>query len=312
MCYPENALQLQAGDSVAVIAPASGQRHRDAGLVLDALNVLADWGLHVVQTPQLAPQRYLANGDDQRAEALLTALHHPDIKAIFVTRGGYGCARLLSRLEGASVPSPRFLIGFSDITTLHLHFAGVKNLFRLHAPNVATAQFLADSEAGRCNREALHNALFAGQWPVLSCRPLRVENAEKNAEKNTRENAEAVKTVETIKTITLPKAPLTGGCLSLLATSLGTPHQVKAQGKILMIEEVGESPYQIDRMLTHLKNAGTFDGVCAVVFGTLTGCNSQHIEALDVVAEVLADLPCPVVISPTFGHGAVNLPWRYG
>lgn len=289
-------LPLKPSDKVALIAPASGQKVGQDNLVEAAVQMLANWGLDVVQTPVLKPLlkplNYLASDDASRAQSLHEALTSPDIKAIFVTRGGYGCARLIPHLHNIVVPSPRLLLGFSDITTLHLHFSGVENLQRIHAANLATLQFLADSEAAKQNRDTLKTYLFNGDLPPLALSPLFDEESSSPA--------------------MLPNAPLTGGCLSLLVTSLGTPYEIDTTGKILMIEEVGESPYQLDRLLTHLKSAGKFAQARAVVIGSLHDCDSPNIPALDVVRDVLGDVDCPIFTNQTFGHANLNLPWIYG
>lgn len=284
-------LTLQHGDKVALIAPASGQKSGNDYLVEQAIEQLESWGLDVVITPELSePQRYLSASDRVRAEQLRYALTHPEVRAIFVTRGGYGAARLLSSLSDIIVPSERFLVGFSDITTLHLHFMNTPNVRSVHGVNVATESFLADSDAAADNRIALYQALFANDFPSLQLKPLYAERSQV-AFKN--------------------QTAYTGGCLSLLVTSLGTPHEIDTTDKVLLIEEVGESPYKIDRMLTHLNNAGKFERIKALVFGQLVGCNMPNIAIEDVLAEWFIDADFPVFLSDEFGHGAINLPWRY-
>lgn len=275
--------KLQAGDAVALIAPASGQQCGQEHLINEGITQLERWGLRVIQTPTIAPLRYLSADDKTRAGDLQAALTHPDVKAIFVTRGGYGCARLLPLLNDIAVPSPRFLVGFSDVTTLHLHFADNDNVISLHAPNVAINQFLAPSDVANNNREALKCAVFSGECPALDGIASPLFNAQK-----------------------------TGGCLTLLGASLGTPYEINTDGKLVMIEEVGETPYKIDRLLTQLKLAGKFDNAAGIVLGEFVGCDSQTIAVDEVCQEVLADVACPVYRAPSFGHGAINLPWRYG
>lgn len=284
---------LQAGDCVALIAPASGQKVGQECLVQHAIHVLSSWGLKIVQVPQFGESRYLAASDPVRAMSLKMALTEPDVKAIFVTRGGYGCARLLPYLLDVQIPSLRCLVGFSDVTTLHLRFQNVANLHCLHAPNIATEYFLADDELAQANRLALHDYLFFGKKDNI-VESLQWLCGEHYAD------------------VTLDlTTPMTGGCLSLLITSLGTAHEIQTDGKIVMIEDVGEGPYKIDRMLTHLKNAGKFDKARAVIFGSLTHCSSPNIDVKDVICDVLGNIECPVYHSPTFGHDKVNLPWKY-
>ncbi len=290
--------QLRAGDKVALIAPASGQKKDAEDFVQQAIDLLQSWGLDVVIRPVFnRHSRYLASEDQRRAESLIAALTHPEVRAVFVTRGGYGCARLLPFLNGVKIPSWRFLVGFSDVTSLHLHFSQTPEIINLHSPNLATQGVLNSDSCALGNRQALKDALFAGELPAFSLKPL---------------NPRAKLTsVDEDKQNSLLDFPKTGGCLSLLVTSLGTADEINTDDKVLMIEEVGESPYKIDRMLTHLKNAGKFQQVKAIVFGEMLNCNSPNIEILEVLSEYFNDADFPVYHCSTFGHGQVNLPWLY-
>lgn len=290
-----NAFCLQRGDKVALIAPASGQKQSDCDLVSKAIDVLAQWGLSVVITPRLQPHRYLSANDNCRAAQLITALTHPEVKAIFVTRGGYGCARLLPYLSECVVPTPRYLVGFSDITTLHLYALQHKNLLSLHAPNLATVQFLAANDMAKTNRQALHNRLFDGITPRWQLIPLDAQRGVNPNRTNVGENT-----------------PRIGGCLSLLVSSLGTKYEVQTQGKVLMLEDIGEAPYKIDRMLTQLRHAGKFEPIKALVFGDMTDCNSPQIDLNRVLLDEFSNDNFPVYHCKQFGHGRINLPWLYG
>lgn len=284
--------RLQRGDVVALVAPASGQKRADLSLVTQATKLLQSWGLTVIQTPTLRPTPYLSADDSTRSADLRHALTAPDIKAIFVTRGGYGCARLLASLTDIIVPTPRLLLGFSDITTLHLHFMGQRHLYAVHAPNLATHQFLADTVDAATNRSALQQLLFQGIRPLPTLTPLYPQ-------------------VKINDMMRLLNTPLTGGCLSLLTTSLGTAHEIQTQGKTLLIEEVGEAPYKIDRQLTHLKNAGKLDELAGLIIGDMVQCDSPSVSLQEVLQDVLSSLDCPIFHTADFGHGTLNLPWFY-
>lgn len=288
-------LPLQRGDSVALIAPASGQKNGEDVLVEQALELLSTWGLNVVLTPRLSAQRYLSANDACRAQDVTEALTHPHVKAVFMTRGGYGCARLLPYIADVSLPTPRYVVGFSDITTLHLHGVQQANWQAVHAPNLATQQFLADTPAASRNREALYQALFHQQYPRFDLQPI-------NSAGIVQQRGGSMDCCMHAKV---------GGCLSLLVTSLGTAHELDSADKVLMIEEVGEAPYKIDRMLTHLRNAGIFQRPKAVIFGEMCGCDSPHIALSEVLAAEFADDDFPVFSTPSFGHGEVNVPWVY-
>lgn len=294
------SLRLQRGDKVALIAPASGQKQGDEYLLDNALSTLVQWGLSVEITPRLGGHRYLSANDNCRAADLSAALSYPEIKAIFITRGGYGCSRLLPYLSDVHIPTPRYLVGFSDVTTLHLYGLSQPQLISVHAPNLATQQFLADNVSAENNRNALYQFLFHGVTPRWQLTTLMKNRLSQQTSQHLDINADNVGEFARV-----------GGCLSLLTASLGTPYEVQTAGKVLMIEEVGEAPYKIDRMLTQLRHAGKFDAVKAVVFGEMHNCHSPNIELQAVLADEFADDDFPILMTPCFGHGAVNLPWQY-
>lgn len=286
-----NDLKLSSGDAVALIAPASGQKYQEQHLLDQAQALLTDWGLNVVLVPDASePQHYLSAPDPQRAKALITALTDDRIKAIFVTRGGYGCARLLPYLSDVTIPTPRFFVGFSDITTLHAHFYYEPNYRGVHGLNLATAQCFADTPSAANNRQALYDALFRQRFPRLNLTPLFKRGLAMDWQ----------------------QAPLIGGCLSLLVTTLGTSAQWDTNGCGLIVEDIGESPYKIDRMLTHLRRGGYFDSIKALIIGEMVDCDSQQIMVTDVLCELFANDDFPVFLCTEIGHGAINLPWLYG
>lgn len=291
-------IKLTSGDKVALIAPASGQKTQQVDLIDAAIARLSDWGLSVVIRPQLAADSgYLAAADEVRANSLIDALTHPEVKAVFTTRGGYGCARIIPYLNKVAIdiPSPRWLLGFSDITTLHLHFTRqmTHNLHCVHAPNLATGQFLDETAAATKNRSMLYHFLFDACYPAF-CQPVAANLA-----------------ATQLTVVDWHNQPKTGGCLSLLVTSLGTPYEVITKDKWLLIEEIAETPYKVDRMLMHLENAGKFDDVRGVVLGEMVRCNSRQINNQAVIDDLADRLACPVLSLPCFGHGEINLPWRY-
>ncbi len=226
-----------------------------------------------------------------------TAIMDPEITAIFCTRGGYGCAKIIENIskinQNNTKITNKLLIGFSDITTLHLNFETNPKITSIHAPNLATNQFLRNDKFGKSNRESLYKVLFKG----------------KSANFN---NLELINCLSSQKEEELPQnAKLTGGCLSLLVTSLGTNHEVITDGKIIMIEEVTEPTYKIDRMLTHMKNAGKFNEPIAVIFGDLLNCDSPNVKVKDILIDFFKDYKFPVYIGANFGHSEINHSWIY-
>tara|TARA_B100001750_G_scaffold213977_1_gene196837 strand:+ start:1414 stop:2301 length:888 start_codon:yes stop_codon:yes gene_type:complete len=219
---------------------------------------------------------YLAGSDERRLAELREALADPDALAVVAARGGYGATRLLEHLDAADLP-PKVLVGFSDITALHaLWQRGGRP--SLHASMVA-ALGRADEVARSAWVLALEGgaALFTG----LRCWSPGVATG-----------------------------PLVGGNLAVLAALVGTPYAPPLDGSLLLLEDVGERPYRLDRMLTSLRHAGWLDRVAGVVVGELTDCRAgpDGVEALAVLEEHLARLPVPVVHAIPVGHGPRNAP----
>lgn len=280
-------LTLKAGDRATIIAPASPLRSDDQGLLADAVTLLESWGLRVKLRVEEQAHFYLAGTDERRAAHLNAALADPETKAIFCACGGYGTPRLLPLITAPSDDAAKILVGFSDITALHLGLAQLAPQFRLiHGPNIATRQILGTSESCRRNQLALQAALFdpafALDEPVEMLRPGRASG------------------------------PLTGGCLSLVASLTGTDFAAHCDGAILFLEDVGEAPYRIDRMLIQLRNAGAFRRLRGLVFGKMTNCTDPHNDLRDVLRDIFREAPFPVALDLDCGHGAVNLPLPLG
>ncbi len=226
------------------------------------------------------------------AEVRLAQLHDlfldPQVRAVACARGGAGIFHLLPRLDlGPLVSDPKLVLGYSDITALHLAL-GRLGLTSLHGPMVARE--LAD---GDYDRVSLWHALTGEGEPWTSAagelRPLRRGAAE---------------------------GLLRGGCLSLLAGSIGTPWALRTteEPSLLFVEDVDEPPYRIDRMLRQLRLSGGLDGVRGVVLGVMKGCQAEPGAGYtleEVVLEALAGLELPVAAGLASGHArgpAVTLP----
>jgi muramoyltetrapeptide carboxypeptidase len=280
--------RLRAGSRVAVVAPSG---RNDPGLVADGCRLLADWGLDVQVTPHVLASHpglgYLAGSDAGRAEDLQRAWLDPQIEAVLCARGGYGAQRIADRLDWtamAAVP-PKILTGFSDITALHEAFALRLGVPTLHAPNVGGSSFTTFPEAQR----GLRRALFEPDRP--DARVLAWEGG--------------------TRLVPGRAAGVTaGGNLSMLAAGLGTPDGRQAgscgggfDGCILLLEDVNEECYRLDRMLTQLLRTGALDGVAGIVLGTWTGCGSPE-GVRQVMSDRLGGLGVPVAWGLGFGHTA--------
>lgn len=263
---------LRPGDRVAVVAP-SGPFDRPSFEM--GLEVLAARYQPTFSERLFDAHRYLAGTDTVRAAALQDALDQEGVKAIFAARGGYGAMRLLPSLRFGA---PRHLVGFSDITALHL--AAQRFGWRsVHAPVL--------TQLGKQSHDVAER-LFA----VLEGR--------------------GVPALHGSRCIVPGSAtgPLLGGNLSVLTCLIGTPYLPSLRGAVLLLEDVGERPYRLDRMWTQLKLAGHLDGLAGVVFGDFTGCEERDASytSLDVLAELAADLGVPCASGFRVGHGDVNQP----
>jgi len=233
----------------------------------------------------LARHRYLAGDDARRAAELMTLVADPQIDAIVCARGGYGSPRILDRLDAQAFRAARKpLVGFSDVTALLLWQRRAAGLIGFHGPMLERGGDLRDDEL-----DALVAALTgSGPLPLLW-------RGERGA------GARAA-------------GRLTGGSLTMIAGSLGTPWEIDTRGAILLLEDRGERPYRIDRLLQQLRSAGKLERVAGVGLGRFDGCDEADasITAAEVLHEVLAELGVPWVTGLPFGHGTPNLPWPLG
>lgn len=273
---PRKPKPLVASDVVRVVAPC-GPVPRDR---LDlGLDFLRDRGFDVQwDAAGLDRWRYLAGPDQRRRAELTAALTDPEVRCVWVARGGYGAMRLLTELPWADVPSPRWLVGFSDVTALHAGWLGAgPGAGAVHGPNVTTL-----GTVGGTDRDQIFG-LLGGALPPQAL------------------GAQGLRTVVAGEATGL----LVGGNLSLITRLLGTPWAFDLEGAVLLIEDVGERPYRLDRMLMHLELSGAADQVAGVVLGEFVGCEETdaHYCAVDVLEERLARWKVPVVAGFPTGHG---------
>lgn len=268
---------LVPGDRVAIVAPASPfDRDRfDAGVA-----EVERLGLVPVVTRDLFARRGYTAGDvSSRARALNDAWRDPDIAGIIAARGGYGSAQLLGLLDGALARRARKpFIGHSDLTALLVYLSCHCGLVCFHGPMVLNLSGGADGY----DRESLLSAVMS-----LS-------------------GAGAVRTdgVETLKSGEAT-GPLLGGTLTQLAASLGTPHAFRPPpGYILLLEDVGERPYRIDRMVTQLAASGVLGLAAGVICGEFPGCDEPTggATARETLASLLAEVRGPVLFGFPTGH----------
>ena len=275
--------RLVAGARIGVIAPAG---------CVDRESLLA--GVAAIETQGYAVELaqgvfdskgYLAGEAAGRARDLASFFQRGDIAAIFCARGGFGSIQTLGFLSDDIKKHPKIFVGYSDITIL-LDWLGTRcGMVTFHGPMVAM-----DFARRLSNRSSEHF------WGMLSGRN---------------------------RTWKLPlgeiirggcvEAEMTGGCLSMLVTTLGTPYEIDTRGRILFLEDIGERPYRVERMLTQLKMAGKLDHLAGVVFGDFTNCHGDGPrDVASVLGDLFAKAPYPVVMGLPAGHGEENLALPFG
>lgn len=284
--------RLCRGDTVAIVAPSgAAQKSRlDRGVhLLAGLGMSVQVGGHVVERDG----HYFAGTDEQRAADLTAAWCDRDVRAVVCARGGWGSARIVEHLDwsamavrDAAVGPPVFL-GCSDVTTLHLAIAARLGVATLFGP-VAAASLLADEEP---------EPQTVGHLVRTLTDPSSVQCLGGPGVRSLRPGTATGVTV--------------GGTLTILAASLGTSEEISAAGGVLLLEDVNEEPYRMDRALTQLLRSGALDGLAAVVAGDWTDCGPEEvIDAL--LTERLGPLGIPVLAGFAVGHGPVQTTFPLG
>ena len=263
--------------------------------VAAAKAVLQGWGLRVREPDGLyAVQEQggrvvsqLGNDDQARAAMLQEALDAPEVRAIFCCRGGYGTVRMVDLVDWSPLVShPKWIVGYSDVTVLHSHVARQCGVATLHA--IMPVNFPSDAAQGvsYAALETCQRALFEGMLSYrLPCHVMRPGRA---------------------------CAAVVGGNLSILYSLMGSPSEVDTQGKILLIEDVDEYLYHIDRMMQCLRRAGKLRGLAGLIVGAFTDMHDNDIpfgmDLRQIVADAVAGYAYPVVLGCPFGHiGTDNL-----
>jgi muramoyltetrapeptide carboxypeptidase len=232
----------------------------------------------------LTEKGYLAGTDDERLEGLMAAFRSPETQGVLAARGGFGCLRLLPRIDWATLPKNKPMIGFSDVTALHMSRLAHTGEGGWHAPVVSSYTYFEPNR-----REETVMALQGrgpDNWAFAKREVLREG---------------------------LARGPLMGGNLTLINSLLGTGHLPSFKGAILMIEDVDEQNYRLDRQLTVLWLSGKLKDIAGLVFGEFVNCGFRDNVKKLLAAFARECLPdVPAVRGAPFGHGKINSPWWYG
>lgn len=276
---------LQAGDTVAVVAPASNLK---AEYLARGIAELERLGFRVKYREDILDKAwYTAGSDQRRAEEVMEAFANPEVNAVWAARGGYGVMRILPLLDETVLrANPKVFVGYSDLTALHLYLYRRFGWVTFHGP--MAAKDLAGGEE-HYDRKILLTALTQAQ-PMGDIESPKTEMLHRGSGSSV-------------------SGRLLGGCLSLIAAMMGTPDELDTRDSILFLEDTGTRPYAIDRMLQQLRLAGKFEEVRGIVFGEMTDC-AQHADQgysiQDVLAECTADLRVPVMFGLPSGHSPIG------
>ncbi|PEE44483.1 S66 peptidase family protein [Bacillus pseudomycoides] len=271
---------LQQGDTVMIIAPAGPPVIEH---VLAGKKVLETMGLSVIIGQSVYEKYgYLAGNDAIRLQDLHESFSNPEVQAVFCARGGYGSGRLLPHIQYELIRNnPKIFWGYSDITALHIAFSQYAGLITFHGPMI--------EELGKgVNSLSLSsfNQLF---YPYSTILP-------------------AAECITTTSTCTV-SAPLVGGNLTVLVSTLGTPYEIYTANKIVLLEDIGEEPYRIDRMFNQLHLAGKLNECAGVVFTSCHDCiaSKQSLSLQTILYNYLAPYNIPVLLGLPIGHIQPNV-----
>jgi muramoyltetrapeptide carboxypeptidase len=271
---------LRPGDPVAIIAPASGFERAafDAGVGCLETRYRVSYGAGLFER-----QRYLAGSDARRLAELLGALADAERRALFCARGGYGATRLLAALRHTPAGPAKPLVGFSDITALHL-WLQCQGRMSIHGPVLTQLPRLPAATAER---------LFALLESSAPAAPLAASDCYVGGS---------------------AEGPLIGGNLSVFSRVLGTPFMPAVEGAVLLLEDLGERPYRLDRMWTHLKLAGVFERVAGIALGQFIQCEEAGAPytSAQLLRELAQDVGLPCAAGFPIGHGDQNEPVPLG
>ncbi|MBW8348555.1 LD-carboxypeptidase [Bacillus sp. IITD106] len=278
---------LKQGDIIGLTAPAGPVCKERLWLAVSKIKEMG-FDVEIGDTCYENYGGYLAGTPEQRANELNSMFINQNISAIFCLRGGYGSLHLLPLLDYEAIKrNPKLFVGYSDITALHIAFQQKCHLPTIHGPMPASDLIDADD----FTMQSLYSVLeiFPFEWRL--------------------ENPESEPTCCLVPG--MANGMLIGGNLSVIASTLGTPFEIDTKGKILFLEDVGEEPYRIDRMLTQLSLAGKLSDASGIVLGTWTDCTSERyadgFQIEDLFEKIIAPIGKPTIFNVKAGHSKPTL-----
>lgn len=277
---------LKQGDKVGIVASGRKVRREE---VEAAINIISSWGLRVELAPNLFSDDhgYLAGQDESRLSDFQGMIDNTEISAIVCARGGYGTTRIIDRLNLQSLlANPKWIAGFSDVTTLHLKL----NKLGIESVHSTMALFFSKENAAS-SVSSLREVLFGKQFTLIGPANSRNKSGSSIAE-------------------------VVGGNLSLLVDSLSTSSDADFNGKILIVEEIDEYLYKVDRMFTHLLRAGKLSNLRGLVCGYFSDMKDTNPGFGETVEEIILNkvkkFGYPVAFNLPIGHENPNIAWISG
>jgi muramoyltetrapeptide carboxypeptidase len=281
--------KLKKGDVIGIISPSSSvedQTKLEKGVnYLERLGYRVEIGRNVGKF-----NGYLAGSDDERIDDLHTMFSNKNIKAVFCLRGGYGAARLLDKIDFKLIRNhPKIFVGYSDISSLHLAMFYKTGLITFAGPMVAVDFYEEVSE--------FTEEMF---WKLIT-----------STKKYGRINNPADENILSLNSGST-NGRIVGGNLSVISGLIGTEYFPNLKDKILLIEEMGEMPYKIDRMFNQMRLSKMFQGIKGVVIGSFRDCqesdpNKRTLTLGEVISEYMTPLKKPVIYNFKHGHLRENI-----
>lgn len=269
---------LQKGDTVGLVALSSPAQPEKLG---DAIAFLEELGLnYIIGDTIQAKHDYLAGSDEERLADFHEMVRNPEVKAIFCVKGGYGSARIAEKIDyGLLEENPKVFWGFSDLTYLHCAINEYANLVTFHGPLLMSVGRIDD----------LSKKMFLQLFS-----PMELQFTEDIAPLTTIAPGVA-------------RGQIIGGNLRRLVNTLGTKFEVRTEGRILLIEDLGETIPKIDENLQQLKQARKLEQLAGVIIGSFTQTEADEEALMTLMKDYFADLDVPVVAGFKIGHDSTNI-----
>jgi len=278
MIFPQ---KLKEGDTIGLVAPSSHINFDNITKCKEAVEALG-YKAVLGNSADKSYMGYLSGDDDVRARDINEMFERKDVSGIFCLRGGYGSCRIVDKLDLDLIrKNPKVFVGYSDITTLHLVLNQICNMVTYHAPMVSSNML---TQFDDYTKKSFLDTLFMDEELEFL-------------------NPEGTK-IETLSG-GCGEGVLTGGNLSLIAASIGTPYEIDTEDRILFIEEVDEHTYRVDRFLQQLKHSGKLAAVKGIILGSFKNCGPEHegdADLMEIFTDIIKPLNKPTVYGVECGH----------